>query len=165
MMPVPLSYFSPVVGGLPGASALGMEPTYYWDALDADACRWLREHTPPGRTVVFATNPTSWLYLRQTGELPHRLFPFDPDPRSPDPPAWYVLQNRPGAFPDVDRGARGPRPPRLRRRQAGCAAGLDLSRRGISAAVASSRPVDALESVSRIGRADETSPTRERVDG
>ncbi len=32
MMPVPLSYFSPLVGGLPGASALGMEPTYYWDA-------------------------------------------------------------------------------------------------------------------------------------
>src|SRR5262249_7336407 len=29
MMPVPLSYFSPVVGGLPGATALGMEPTYY----------------------------------------------------------------------------------------------------------------------------------------
>ena len=36
MMPVPLSYFSPIVGGLPGATALGMEPTYYWDGLDSD---------------------------------------------------------------------------------------------------------------------------------
>ena len=58
MMPVPLSYFSPIVGGLPGATALGMEPTYYWDALDAEARRWLTEHTQPGRTIQFATSPT-----------------------------------------------------------------------------------------------------------
>ena len=70
MMPVPLSYFSPVVGGLPGAMALGMEPTYYWDGLDAEARRWLIANTQPGRTVQFATFPTSWLYLRQIGELP-----------------------------------------------------------------------------------------------
>ncbi len=103
MMPVPLSYFSPVVGGLPGASAIGMEPTYYWDALDADARKWLAEHTPPGRTIQFATNPTSWLYLRGTGELPRRIFPFDPDLKYPDPPIWYVVQNRPGPFLEVDR--------------------------------------------------------------
>ena len=28
MMPVPLSYFSPVCGGLPGVVLLGMEPAY-----------------------------------------------------------------------------------------------------------------------------------------
>jgi Dolichyl-phosphate-mannose-protein mannosyltransferase len=39
MMPVPLSYFSPIVGGLPGATALGMEPTYYWDTLDPESRR------------------------------------------------------------------------------------------------------------------------------
>ncbi|MHB1561768.1 MAG: ArnT family glycosyltransferase [Isosphaeraceae bacterium] len=109
MMPVPLSYFSPVVGGLPGASAIGMEPTYYWDALDADARKWLAEHTPSGRTIQFATNPTSWLYLRGTGELPRRIFPFDPDLKDPDPPIWYVVQNRPGPLLEVDRAlvARG----------------------------------------------------------
>src|SRR5262249_46342248 len=37
MMPVPLAYYSPLVGGLPGATALGMEPTYYWDALNPEA--------------------------------------------------------------------------------------------------------------------------------
>ncbi len=36
MMPVPLSYFSPIVGGLPAATALGLEPTYYWDAFTVD---------------------------------------------------------------------------------------------------------------------------------
>ena len=45
MMPVPLSYFSPLVGGLPGATKLGMEPTYYWDALSPEARRWLAENT------------------------------------------------------------------------------------------------------------------------
>ncbi|MGO9470870.1 MAG: ArnT family glycosyltransferase [Isosphaeraceae bacterium] len=98
MMPVPLSYFSPLVGGLPGATALGMEPTYYWDALSPEARHWLAEHTPPGRTIVFRTNPTSWLYLRAVGELPKQLAPIDPGS-----PLWVVLQNRPGAFSKDDR--------------------------------------------------------------
>ncbi len=98
MMPVPLSYFSPIVGGLPGATALGMEPTYYWDALSPDARRWLVRNTPPGRTIVFHPFPHSFLYLRRTGELPPRLDGVDPGE-----PLWYVLQNRPGVFRDTDR--------------------------------------------------------------
>jgi len=98
MMPVPLSYFSPIVGGLPGATRLGMEPTYYWDALDADALAWLRANTQPGQTIQFSSFPTSWLYLRETGALPPRLAPIDPGA-----PAWYVLQNRPGAWSPWDR--------------------------------------------------------------
>jgi hypothetical protein len=93
MMPVPLSYFSPIVGGLPGAARLGMEPTYYWDALDDQARSWLRDHTRAGQTIRFATYPTSWLYLRQLGQLPARLDGIDPGH-----PAWYVMQNRPGAW-------------------------------------------------------------------
>jgi hypothetical protein len=98
MMPVPLSYFSPIVGGLPGATALGMEPTYYWDALGPDARRWLGEHTDPGQTYEFAWYTHSWMYLRRTGELPPGLYRFDPGEQ-----VWYVLQNRPGAFTDADR--------------------------------------------------------------
>ncbi len=93
MMPVPLSYFSPIVGGLPGAARLGMEPTYYWDALDDQARAWLREHTAAGQTIRFATNPTSWRYLRQVGQLPPRIDGIDRGY-----PAWYVMQNRPGAW-------------------------------------------------------------------
>jgi 4-amino-4-deoxy-L-arabinose transferase-like glycosyltransferase len=98
LMPVPLSYFSPIVGGLPGAARLGMEPTYYWDALGAEARSWLRSHTGPGQTIEFATFPTSWFYLRQIGELPRVHSPFDRGQ-----PVWYVVQNRPGAWLVPDR--------------------------------------------------------------
>ena len=98
MIPVPLSYFSPIVGGLPGATKLGMEPTYYWDALSPDARRWLAENTLPGRTFYFRGGSTSWLYLRRTGELPRQLAPFDRGLTQ-----WVVLQNRPGAFSADDR--------------------------------------------------------------
>src|SRR5262249_43990478 len=96
MMPVPLSYYSPLVGGLPGATRLGMEPTYYWDALTGDALDWLNDHDE-GK-VQFANYPTSWLYLRQTGRLKLGVVPDEPGDW-----AWYVLQNRPGAFPLTDR--------------------------------------------------------------
>jgi 4-amino-4-deoxy-L-arabinose transferase-like glycosyltransferase len=104
MWPVPLSYFSPLVGGLPGATALGMEPTYYWDALDDQTLAWLRAHTRPGQKIRFATYPTSWLYLRNEDRLPPGLLPGDPGVW-----AWYVVQNRPGAFSPLDRAlvARG----------------------------------------------------------
>jgi hypothetical protein len=98
MMPVPLSYFSPVVGGLPGATSLGMEPTYYWDALTPGARRWLAANTPEGRTFRFSTYPNSWRYLRRTGELPRQLWPDDPGY-----PQWLVIQNRPGVFTNAQR--------------------------------------------------------------
>jgi hypothetical protein len=75
-----------------------MEPTYYWDGLSSEARQWLRGNTLPGQTIQFASFPTSWLYLRQTGELPHRLNPIDRGQ-----PAWYVMQNRPGAWSPIDR--------------------------------------------------------------
>jgi hypothetical protein len=96
MMPVPLSYYSPLVGGLPGATRLGMEPTYYWDSLTDDALDWLNARAD-GK-VRFATYPTSWLYLRQTGRLKAGILPTEPGGWE-----WYVLQNRPGAFRPLDR--------------------------------------------------------------
>ncbi len=98
MMPVPLSYYSPAVGGLYGASRLGMEPTYYWDGLSDEALDWLNEHTPPGYRVRFASTSTSLVYLKKTGRLKAPLAPIDPGVD-----AWYVLQNRPGAFLRDDR--------------------------------------------------------------
>ena len=92
MMPVPLSYFSPLVGGLPGAVALGMEPTFYWDALSDGALKKLDEHTPTGQTILFASNPIAWTY-RETGRLKTGLWPFEGRNF-----AWYVVQNRPGSM-------------------------------------------------------------------
>jgi 4-amino-4-deoxy-L-arabinose transferase-like glycosyltransferase len=113
LMPVPLSYYSPLVGGLPGAARLGMEPTYYWDSLTGDALDWLNAHDE-GK-VQFATFPTSWLYLRWTGRLRAHILPTDPDPW-----AWYVMQNRPGEFrfrPEQRRLAEHGRPAYVVRKQ------------------------------------------------
>jgi hypothetical protein len=98
MIPVPLSYFNPMFGGLPGAVKLGMEPTYYWDALQPEILDWLNEHSSPGQKVRFARYPTSWLYLKQTGRLRPGILPTDPGDW-----AWYVLQNRPGDLSRMDR--------------------------------------------------------------
>jgi Dolichyl-phosphate-mannose-protein mannosyltransferase len=93
MMPVPLSYFSPLVGGLPGAVRLGMEPTYYWDSLQPEILEWLNSNTAPDQKVMFSRYPTSLLYLRHTNRLRVGIMPHEPGRW-----AWYVLQNRPGAF-------------------------------------------------------------------
>lgn len=97
MMPVPLSYYSPLVGGLPGAAKLGMEPTYYWDALSDDALVDLDRRTPPGRAIFFVANPVAW-YYRESGRLGAEVYS-----RPGQVPAWYVLQNRPGAMGDGER--------------------------------------------------------------
>jgi hypothetical protein len=120
MMPVPLSYFSPIVGGLPGATRLGMEPTFYWDSLTNDALDWLNSHTDPGRTIQFSHFSHSFYYLRQTNRLqlllllPERRSFYKSSLGTNSPPLgiprddsssvqWYVLQNRPGLFHDWDR--------------------------------------------------------------
>ena len=41
-----------------------------------------------------ATFPTSWLHLRNVAAMRFNLFPID----RRKPPAWYVVQNRPGEF-------------------------------------------------------------------
>lgn len=97
MMPVPLAYFSPLVGALPGATRLGMEPTYYWDALTPAALDRLSDQTPEQQTVLFAANPITWFY-REQGTLRAGVFPFEGRDY-----AWYVVQNRPGAMSPVDR--------------------------------------------------------------
>jgi 4-amino-4-deoxy-L-arabinose transferase-like glycosyltransferase len=99
MMPVPLSYYAPQVGGPPGASRLGMEPTYYWDGLTPDAIDWLNRNTPDGSSVMFATNPTSWMYLRDAGTIKVPVAPFDQSTG----PKWLVVQNRTGSLRPVEK--------------------------------------------------------------
>jgi 4-amino-4-deoxy-L-arabinose transferase-like glycosyltransferase len=98
MMPVPLSYYSPLVGGLPGATALGMEPTFYWDALRPEILEWLNTHTSSDQKVMFARYPTSLLYLRHTDRLRAKILPAESGDW-----AWYVMQNRPGEFRPLQR--------------------------------------------------------------
>jgi 4-amino-4-deoxy-L-arabinose transferase-like glycosyltransferase len=98
MMPVLLSYYSPLVGGLPGATRLGMEATYYWDALDDHAIDWINRHTKHGEKVQFPTYPTTWAYLQQVGKLRAESLPWMPGTWK-----WFVFQNRAGSFSPLER--------------------------------------------------------------
>lgn len=89
-----LSYYSPCIGGLRGAAALGMEPTYYWDALDSSVLAWLRRNTGPNQKVAFAAGPSENLVLMERWGM----LGFEFRDKAAGCYRWYVLQNRPGAW-------------------------------------------------------------------
>lgn len=91
--PTQLSYYSDCVGGLRGAARLGLEPTYYWDALTDDILDWLNGRTGRGEKVLFCSMPVSFEYLRRWDRLRASILPYEPGQWR-----WYVLQNRPGLF-------------------------------------------------------------------
>jgi hypothetical protein len=89
-----LSYYNLLLGGLPGATALGMEPTYYWDSLDRSALDWLDEHTGPREKILFGSAPPENLALLRSWEVLRREYREDRPGRF----AWYVIQRRPSAW-------------------------------------------------------------------
>jgi len=92
--PQDLSYYTPLVGGLDGATQLGMEPTYWWDGLDAEALTWLQQHTRPDEKVAFAACSLDNLqWLNRWGKLLRGTTPAEPGTYR-----WYVLQHRPSAY-------------------------------------------------------------------
>jgi hypothetical protein len=94
-----LSYYNLLIGGLRGATALGMEPTYYWDGLDRTVLAWLEAHSGPEEKVDFATGAWENLELmRAWGTLPR-----DYRPEGPGEYRWYVVQCRPSAWQPADR--------------------------------------------------------------
>ena len=94
-----LSYYNLTVGGLSGATALGMEPTYYWDSLDKGVIDWLNKHTTAEEKIVFGAAPAENLELMQRWGIivPKCSTNADENPR------WYVVQNRPSGMLPVDR--------------------------------------------------------------
>jgi len=98
--PVELSYFSLAVGGLQSASK-NFEPTYFWDALTPAAIEWLNENTPPGRSILFASNPENWKYMYRWRIL--KSPPHSPDLDGAVQPMWYVLQHRTAMLREEDR--------------------------------------------------------------
>lgn len=94
-----LSYYNLLIGGLRGASAAGMEPTYYWDALDRSTLDWLAQNTAEHEKVLFSPCSFETLArLRAWGVLPVEFLP-DALGRW----RWYVLQYRPGMWTAADR--------------------------------------------------------------
>ena len=94
--PQTLSHYNILVGGVRGAAALGMEPTYWWDSLDDEVLTWLNTHTEPEAPVAFSASANISL-LRGWG----RLRPAQ-TPRG-GVFTWYVLQNRTAFLTDSDR--------------------------------------------------------------
>ena len=87
-----LSYYNRLTLGLRGATALGMEPTYYWDALDRETLTWLDEHTGSDEKVAFGAGPPRNLdLLKRWGLLSHV-------PSDEGRFRWYVIQRRPSAL-------------------------------------------------------------------
>lgn len=88
-----LSYYNGLIGGLPGATAAGMEPTYYWDGLDREVFLWLEIHCLETEKVYYSACPWTNLRLLQEWGVLKRAFAT-----SPAEAQWYVVQNRPGAW-------------------------------------------------------------------
>ncbi len=94
-----LSYYNVLIGGLPGAAAVGMEPTYWWDALDASSLAWLDAHTDENEKIRFtAPSPDNLLLLSKWGLLQRGWRTSQPGRYR-----WYVLQHRPSAWKPCDR--------------------------------------------------------------
>jgi hypothetical protein len=62
-----LSYYSEVVGGLPGATRLGFESTY-WAETYADALPYINSHAAPG-AIVWVEAHDVMLYYQSVGKL------------------------------------------------------------------------------------------------
>jgi hypothetical protein len=92
-----LSYYNRAVGGLRGATYLGMEPTYYWDSLDGPSLAWLADHTAADEKIAFAAAPPRNLELLKQWGLLDRV------PTDPGRFRWYVVQRRPSAWQPPDR--------------------------------------------------------------
>lgn len=94
-----LSYYSLFVGGLRGATALGLEPTYYWDSLDSETLDWLHSHTAANEFfAIGAPSPQNLQLQRDWGVLQR-----DWTTTNVLLARWYVVQMRPSFHRPIDR--------------------------------------------------------------
>ena len=94
-----LSYYNLLIGGLPGAAAAGMEPTYYWDGLDRPVFDWLHVNTKLDEKIRFGACSAENLELLRRWNVLRRATQFD---QRPGTFRWYVLQRRPSSLQPAD---------------------------------------------------------------
>jgi 4-amino-4-deoxy-L-arabinose transferase-like glycosyltransferase len=92
-----LSYYTPLVGGVSGASRLGLEPTYYWDGFDSEVVQWIDSMSPPGARVHVSATPE---FAMVTNRTTRSRLEISNNPHDCD---WYVVQNRSALWTAVDR--------------------------------------------------------------
>ena len=112
MMPVPLSYYSPIVGRLARRNGARDGADLLWDALTEEPGVASRAHAARADGSI-PPQTHSWLYLRDVGELPPALF------RSRPGAVELVRRSEPPGGFSPDRAARRARPARVHRPEAG----------------------------------------------
>ena len=95
-----LSFYNAVIGGVNGAARNGFEPTYYWDAFDAEVIAVLNKNTTEHEKIRLTTARSS-----KTFDLVRAWDGLQPEFRTNKPGEyrWYVFQMRPSALLPVDR--------------------------------------------------------------
>lgn len=68
-LPVPMSYFSELVGGLPGAVRLGFEPTYALEVLSPGVLKSFEERLPTGALLTAIPSADFVKFLQNRGYL------------------------------------------------------------------------------------------------
>jgi len=100
--PFQLSYYNAFIGGLPGATRAGMEPTYWGDTYRS-AALWLAEHAEQGATVwVEPQGFESTVRLFELGPLRPDLR-FSAGEKGIEESDYAVTQNKPTEFTDITR--------------------------------------------------------------
>ena len=108
--PFGLSYYNLLVGGLPGAERLGLELTYWSDAVDRVLLDRLRGRGPPGQSAALA--PTLYPGQGVLARPRARWSDATSSSRTTRPPAdadWVVVSRRTAYWRPELRGAAGQR--------------------------------------------------------
>ena len=107
-----LSFYSAFVGGVEGATRMGLEPTYYWDGFDEQVATRLRELSAEARAhgrpdgILFGSFSTQTLdYYARWGVFgPARVATVsNPEAgQNVDQYGFYALQRRPSGYVSFD---------------------------------------------------------------
>lgn len=96
--PFGLSYYSELIGGLPGAVRLGMEPTYWGDTYLA-AAAWLSRHAPAGATAwIDPVGVESMMAMYRNLGILRADIRTSAGPMIPAEVDFAVFQNKPTEF-------------------------------------------------------------------
>ena len=99
MHPYEMSYYSEVIGGLPGAVRLGFEVSYWFDAYTPAALQEVQARLPPGARVWTFPPYAGYDLLREWGLWRTDL--AGPDPGDTNFADYLVLYSRLGWFPVI----------------------------------------------------------------
>jgi hypothetical protein len=98
-----LSYFSESVGGLPGATRLGLERTYFWDAVDDGLLAYMNRSLPRGAGIQTPQDLRIFEVYQQRGRLRPDLRFFFPRDRPEQSFEFAIIQARDGMLNDAMR--------------------------------------------------------------